>query len=209
MDRAMAIAGSGHLSIGDFGTWLAETLPVVQQILGTPEANDFRRLAMSHKTDMNRLHGAAGWLRARADQITEADVVANGNADEPMERQTAPRLDVSMSDNHGLSRLTDHGTYFGKIDSPELQGKPLVLMVSASFNATKPMIAEKIELEIVGSRLIPLKSWRAQEVYDHGMDYEFELPDTVSPGPHPIRLVVYANNREWISNERTWVFPRQ
>jgi hypothetical protein len=57
-----------------YDEWFGRAYDLVRHWLGKAQANQFKRIVDTHKTRAHRLNGGAGWLNARAEQITEADL---------------------------------------------------------------------------------------------------------------------------------------
>jgi len=82
-DKGLQIEEQNELTRETLYKWRDEVQQIVEQDLGQPQANTFRRIIenqLSHASpnevsiEGHALHAGVGWLNGRSEQITESDI---------------------------------------------------------------------------------------------------------------------------------------
>ena len=93
---------------------------------------------------------------------------------------------------------------------PSTEGTVIWLRLLVQFNAPKPMLIEAIELNLSGNP-IPANDYKSSELSGISipMYFYFEIPNSVTPGEHPVQLTVLTDSGRWCSDESRITFPQQ
>ncbi len=88
--------------------------------------------------------------------------------------------------------------------------EPLVLKIKTGLFAAPSATIESIQLELKGKRLPP-SNWQAYEAGNLWAtpDVYFIIPKSIRKGQNKVKLVAYAEGKEWYSDNIIIDFPKQ
>ena len=108
--------------------------------------------------------------------------------------------------DHEFGRRTPTG-YFGPEAQADIRMHPLVLRAFAIITVSGRAVVERLELGVGGARILA-SEWRSREMISvNAENPEFVIPAGVTPGLHPVRLIVTVDGNEIYSTEVTIDFP--
>ncbi|MBC8512121.1 MAG: hypothetical protein H8D32_03980 [Dehalococcoidia bacterium] len=91
-----------------------------------------------------------------------------------------------------------------------IEGESLMLRIEVGFRAIPNMCVKSVQLEIGRKRL--LSNWEPCEIHvggGYGCSVYFGIPKWVKAGKHNVKLVAFADGKDWFSGDFTVEFPKQ
>jgi hypothetical protein len=91
-----------------------------------------------------------------------------------------------------------------------IEGESLMLRVDVVLHAIPNMLVESVKLEIKGRRLS--SNWEPSVIsvgVRHGYYAYFGIPKSVKAGKQKVKLVAFADGKDWFSGDFIVEFPKQ
>ncbi|MBA7658536.1 hypothetical protein ES703_66492 [subsurface metagenome] len=139
-------------------------------------------------------------VRLSRDRLEEQ--LDDKRSDTPILKKPSPVLYIEIREHRFSSSATP--------GFPSTKGTVIWLRLLVQFNAPKTMLIEAIELNLGGKR-IPANDYKSSKLSGISLPtyFYFEIPNSVTPGEHPVQLTVLTDAGEWCSDEFRITLPQR
>ena len=93
-----------------------------------------------------------------------------------------------------------------------IEGESLMLRIQVGFSAKPTMCVKSVKLKIERKRKPLLSNWESLEIpvgFRNSYSVDFGIPKWVKAGKHNVKLVAFADGKDWFSGDFTVEFPKQ